>query len=121
MIAASQLAGRTLAERLKAALAFAGITKAELARRTGLSRTAVSLLLNGQSKSLKGASLLAIEEATGVSARWIESGEGPPEQVKYRHTPEQIELLRAAERLTEYELKQAIRLVKALHVNHDED
>lgn len=113
----SKLTGTTIADRLKATLDYAGLNSAELANRIGISRSAMSYLLNGKSKTPKANNLLAIEDATGVSARWIESGEGPPTSPRYAISHKRAELLAACEPLSEYELDQAIRLVKALHPN----
>ncbi|AWH25759.1 S24 family peptidase [Stenotrophomonas sp. YAU14D1_LEIMI4_1] len=66
----------TLAERLAAAIAHAQITKAELARRVGISAPSVNGWFSGKSKFLRGENLLAAAKALGVDQTWLATGKG---------------------------------------------
>lgn len=64
----------TLAERLKSALSKADLSQADLARRVGVSRGAVSLWISGSTKELSSDNLLAAARALGVTPEWLASG-----------------------------------------------
>lgn len=66
----------TLAERLTLAIAHAKITKAELARRVGISAPSVNGWFSGKAKFLRGENLLAAAKALGVSEAWLATGKG---------------------------------------------
>ncbi|PZT12442.1 LexA family transcriptional regulator [Stenotrophomonas maltophilia] len=66
----------TLAERLAAAIAHAQITKAELARRVGISAPSVNGWFSGKSKFLRGENLLGAAKALGVDQTWLATGKG---------------------------------------------
>ncbi len=69
---------RNLAERL--ALAMRGpppVTAAELARACGVSKPSVTNWLNGRTRVLKGASLLAASRKLNVNTDWLAAGRGP--------------------------------------------
>lgn len=65
-----------LAERLATAIAHAQITKAELARRVGISAPSVNGWFSGKSKFLRGENLLAAAKALGVDQTWLATGKG---------------------------------------------
>lgn len=65
-----------LQERLEKALEYAGISKAELARRVGVTRGAVSLWFSGDTKELSATNLLASSKALGVKPLWLAKGTG---------------------------------------------
>ncbi|WP_188238694.1 LexA family transcriptional regulator [Stenotrophomonas maltophilia] len=66
----------TLAERLTLAIEHAQITKAELARRVGISAPSVNGWFSGKAKFLRGENLLAAAKALGVSEAWLATGKG---------------------------------------------
>lgn len=66
-----------LGERITAARKAAGLSKSELARRLGRSPSAVTQWESGETKALRGESLIGIAQATGVRAEWLETGRGP--------------------------------------------
>ncbi len=66
----------TLAERLTLAIEHAQITKAELARRVGISAPSVNGWFSGKAKFLRGENLLAAAKALGVSEAWLATGRG---------------------------------------------
>ncbi|HBS54578.1 MAG TPA: transcriptional regulator [Stenotrophomonas sp.] len=66
----------TLAERLTLAIEHAQITKAELARRVGISAPSVNGWFSGKAKFLRGENLLAAAKALGVSEGWLATGKG---------------------------------------------
>lgn len=73
---------RTLAERLKAAMAEKGMKQIELARAVGLTRGAVSLWLNGTTKELTGENLVNAARALGVTPTWLGTGRGAETESK---------------------------------------
>ncbi len=66
----------TLAERLTAAIAHAGLTQAELARRVGISAPSVNGWFSGKAKFLRGENLLAAARALAVDENWLATGKG---------------------------------------------
>lgn len=71
----------TLAERLTVAIADAGITKAELARRVGISAPSVNGWFSGKAKFLRGENLLAAARALNVDEDWLATGKGASPRV----------------------------------------
>lgn len=67
----------TLSERMKEALRAKGMRQIELAQAIGLTRGAISLWVNGMTKTLEGENLLKAAAALGVSPVWLASGKGP--------------------------------------------
>lgn len=66
----------TLADRLTTAIARAGITKAELARRVGISAPSINGWFSGKAKFLRGENLLAAAKALDVDEGWLATGKG---------------------------------------------
>ncbi|MBN5087562.1 helix-turn-helix transcriptional regulator [Stenotrophomonas maltophilia] len=66
----------TLAERLTLAIEHAQLTKAELARRVGISAPSVNGWFSGKAKFLRGENLLAAAKALGVNETWLATGKG---------------------------------------------
>ncbi|GAB3763611.1 hypothetical protein GCM10028796_17420 [Ramlibacter monticola] len=52
-------------------------SSAELAKAVGVTSSAVSLWLTGQTKTLKGDTAILLERVTGYRANWLISGRGP--------------------------------------------
>ena len=65
----------TLADRIREAMGK--IPQAEFARQMEVSKAAVTLWLNGGTRSLKADTAAKIQEVTGYSAQWLVTGEGP--------------------------------------------
>lgn len=79
----------TIKDRIKAALATSGLKKSELARRCGVTPGAVTQWLTGDTKSLKGETLLKIATALSVSPQWLSTGKGsisPPSDLEIDET-----------------------------------
>lgn len=109
------LAGRTIGERIAAARELAGLNAAQLATLIGVSRSAVSLWESETTVTLKAENAFSIETETGISARWILTGEGPKLALTVYDThPKLKALFSAAEELSDYQLDQAIRLLRAI-------
>ncbi len=66
----------TLASRIIEARGELDISKAELARRVGVTRATVSMWESGQIESLRDDNLLLLAELLNVSPRWLNSGRG---------------------------------------------
>lgn len=67
----------TVSSRLRLAMEHANLSIADMARRCGVSRTAVVKWLDGSSRSPTPGHLIEIAEATGFAFRWLAIGEGP--------------------------------------------
>lgn len=65
-----------LSDRIREAMEGAGLTAAELARKTGKTAGAVSQWLDGSTRSIKGDTAAALEAATGYRGAWISTGKG---------------------------------------------
>lgn len=65
----------SLKDRIREAMG--NMTQAELARAVGKSDAAVSLWLDGSTKTLKGETAVLLERATGFRANWLITGKGP--------------------------------------------
>ena len=79
----------TIKDRIKVTLATSGIKKSELARRCGVTPGAVTQWLTGDTKSLKGDTLLKIATALNVSPQWLSTGRGgisPPADLEAEET-----------------------------------
>lgn len=68
----------TLGERIKQVRLKAGITKSGLASAAGVSPSAVTQWENGDTKTLKSASVLAAAKALKVNYEWLATGKGEP-------------------------------------------
>lgn len=66
----------TIHRRLETARTNAGLSQAELAKRVGVTRSAVNQWESGQTKHVRPENLFAVADATGHSARWIATGKG---------------------------------------------
>lgn len=66
-----------LSERLAEALRVSHKSRNQLAADVGMSASAISQIMTGAVKSLKGSTAAKIEAATGVRASWLSTGEGP--------------------------------------------
>jgi SOS-response transcriptional repressor LexA len=66
----------TLGERIKVARLKAAVTKSELAAAAGVSPSAVTQWENGDTKTLKSASLLSAARILRVNYEWLATGKG---------------------------------------------
>lgn len=89
----------TIAARIKASLTASGLKKSELARRVGVTPGAVTQWLTGETKSLKGTTLVNIANALNVSSQWLETGAGGISKPEHLDLDEQA-LLSVARELT---------------------
>ncbi len=64
-------------ERIAKAVAASGKKKVQIAKDCGVSASAVTQWLSGESKSLKPESIYALAAATGFRAEWLAMGNGP--------------------------------------------
>ncbi|MCF7532007.1 LexA family protein [Pseudomonas petrae] len=70
-------------ERIVKAIQASGKKKVEIARECGVSASAVTQWVTGESKNLRPESIYALAKATGFRAEWLAMGQGPerePEQ-----------------------------------------
>lgn len=66
----------SLSERIRVAMAAAGVSQAALARACGVKPPSVSGWLSGKSKFLRGENLLMAARALNVSEDWLATGKG---------------------------------------------
>lgn len=66
----------TLAERLNSARIAAGLTQEALAKKSGVTRVAISKAEQGLTKSFNGNTLFKIATALGCDPLWLQSGKG---------------------------------------------
>lgn len=64
-------------ERIAKAIAASGKRKSEIAVACGVSASAVTQWVSGESKSMKPENIYALAKATGFHAKWLAIGEGP--------------------------------------------
>ncbi|PNA93088.1 MULTISPECIES: LexA family transcriptional regulator [unclassified Pseudomonas] len=67
-------------ERIAKAIAASGKRKSEIAAACGVSSSAVSQWVSGESKSMKPENIYALAKATGFHAKWLAIGEGPEQE-----------------------------------------
>jgi transcriptional regulator with XRE-family HTH domain len=103
-----------LGQRIAHALHTSGLKPAELARRAGVSRAAVSKWQSGDTKNIRHENLIAIADATGFTLRWLISGRGPERARSNARSQELAELLKACEDLAEYEIPTALKILRGL-------
>ncbi len=68
-------------ERIAKAIAASGKRKSEIAVACGVSASAVTQWVSGESKSMKPENIYALAKATGFHAKWLAIGEGPEKDV----------------------------------------
>lgn len=79
--------GEMLAERIKQVIEESGLSPAEISRRLGVSRAAVSGWSNGAVKNVRAKHVYALAKLTGIRAEWISLGTGN----KYQADPQQVQ------------------------------
>lgn len=96
----------------------AGITKADLARLTSISNTAIGKLVNGKSSDIAGVNLFPIADALGVSARWlltgVATGDHDHANQSAKYEPQVLVLAQRLSRLDERHRKVITSLVNIL-------
>ena len=68
-------------ERIAKAIAASGKRKSEIALACGVSASAVTQWVSGESKSMKPENIYALAKATGFQAKWLAIGEGPEKEL----------------------------------------
>lgn len=82
----------TIGSRVRTLREAAGLTVAELARRIGIRQPSLWLIEDGQTKTLRGSTLMKLAEVLNADPAWISTGRGAP----YRMTvagPDEGELI----------------------------
>jgi len=64
--------------RVKMLREAAGLTQSELARRIGIKPPSLWLIESGDTKTVKGATLMRLSEALNADPAWLSSGRGAP-------------------------------------------
>jgi|TARA_R110000851_G_C13102500_1_gene568960 transcriptional regulator with XRE-family HTH domain len=105
----------TIAERIRDARLYAGITApSELARRCGVSRSAVSQWESGDTKNIKLANLERVAEACKVDMAWLVTGKGRKEGI-----PLEVQQLAEAINSRPPHQRQALRALLGPADEHD--
>jgi transcriptional regulator with XRE-family HTH domain len=86
---------RLLSERVRHAIEQSGHTPSSVARAIGCTPAAVLQWVSGDTKNIKNDLLFALADATKFEARWIGTGDGPPQSAAQMNH-------RAAELLNNY-------------------
>lgn len=68
---------KTLGKRLAYAIKASGVSQADLARAAGVTRSAVSQWVSGETISAGAEAIFALADATGFEPRWLATGKGP--------------------------------------------
>lgn len=115
----------TLGERIKWARLKAVVTKSALAAAADVSPSAVTQWENGDTKTLKSASVLAVAKALNVDYEWLATGKGEPvgqrvEQpsAAYDVSAEALEVARGFDQLTpdcKEHVRRQIELLRGTH------
>src|SRR4051794_17696207 len=71
---ATMKAPQTLAQRIRARRKALELTQEQLAKRSGVKQSTISLIESGQTLWLKGTTLLRLAAALGVTPEWINTG-----------------------------------------------
>ncbi len=69
-----------LAKRIQHAIAQSGASQVAIAKKCGISSSAVSQWVHGATSNLKAAHAFHIADVTGFSARWLALNEGPQKE-----------------------------------------
>lgn len=80
--------GEMLAERIRQVIVESGLSPAEISRRLGVTRAAVSGWCNGSVKNVRAKHLYALAKLTGIRAEWISLGTGAKYQADEPDKPE---------------------------------
>lgn len=72
---------RLLSDRVRHAVESSGHTPSSVARAIGCTPAAVLQWISGDTKNIENDLLFALADATGFEARWIGTGEGPPQSL----------------------------------------
>ena len=67
----------SVGQRIKHALKDSGLKQADIQRATGITRSAISQWLSGDTITVKAEYLFLIADLTGFEARWLATGKGP--------------------------------------------
>ena len=99
--------GKDIGLRLRRARKDAGLSQVELAARTGLKQGSISDLERGESRTMRGPTLMAVSRALGVREEWLLTGKGEQystyaadDPVRKLLTPEAIKLIKDWRKLT---------------------
>lgn len=76
----------SLPERLQIALDLRGMKQTDLAKKLNLSRSAISQIMLGKTKSFSAENALKMAKALDINPYWLVLGEGSPE-IKSSGTP----------------------------------
>ena len=106
----------TLADRIKDARIRAGLSQAELARRSGISQPSLHDLESGKSKTARSTTLVHLAEALGQTPEWLAGGKGASLTTSTRTAAEEA-LLSDFRRLNSSEKRVVVRMIRALVID----
>lgn len=79
--------GKDIGLRLRKARREAGFSQVELAAKTNLKQGSISDLERGESRSMRGPTLLVISRVLGVNQEWLLTGKGIQYSIRESQTP----------------------------------
>lgn len=104
----------SLSDRVRRLRTARGFSQEELARRVGVSKTQVYLVESGQTKAPRPARLQRYARALGVTLEYLRDGRGPEVPDRKEEWPALDVCLRHTSTLSEEEIAQVVRIVRAL-------
>jgi transcriptional regulator with XRE-family HTH domain len=102
-----------IGRRVRARRNELGLKQGDLARLVGITQPSLSLIESGDTKSLRGTTLVGLARALKTSTRWIMTGKGPHE-VDPQLSVQEEELLNIFLSLTDQNRKALLAAGKAL-------
>jgi transcriptional regulator with XRE-family HTH domain len=90
---------RDIGLRLKHARRLRKLTQVDLAQKAGVKQASISDLERGESKSFRGATLVAVAKVLNVRAEWLSQGKGPMERKDVALSDEAVAVAQAWDRL----------------------
>jgi transcriptional regulator with XRE-family HTH domain len=102
-----------IGRRVRARRNELGLKQGDLARLVGITQPSLSLIESGDTKSLRGTTLVGLARALKTSTRWIMTGKGPHE-VDPQLSAQEEELLQIFINLTDQNRKALLATGKAL-------
>lgn len=113
------LCGMTLAERLKAARKFAGLTQKQLEEKSGVTQQTISNIEQGIQDKSTDVVKLAI--ACGVRAEWLSEGVGEMADGLYIHDEKLKRLFEICQQLPGYDVERLFQAGNALKKLNDKN
>jgi transcriptional regulator with XRE-family HTH domain len=103
-----------LGERVRRARRRLGISQSELARLCDMSAPSISNIETGDTKALRGKTLMQFASVLKVTPEWLTSGRDAPEPAEPGLTTQELSLIEHFRKLTTEDRRTITRVVRAL-------